>query len=139
MRQSRHSQFFDLVINYLQQIKHYKTFLSLSVYRSITILQSLSLLKGSSSSKLDLCEWILSQIYVGIQPISGVQAHQRFFVNYRFIVCPTIFRLHTTKACTNFPNLYSSAASSTIVSISYVLDGLLQCSKQTFNQGRCLC
>ena len=58
--------------------------------------------------------------YVGIYPISGVRAHQHFSVIYRFIVCPTIFHLHTTKVCTNFPNLYSSAASSTKVFISHV-------------------
>jgi hypothetical protein len=51
---------------------------------------------------------------------SGVRAHQRFSVYYRFIVCSTIFRLHTTKVCTNFSNLYGSAASSTEVSISHV-------------------
>ena len=51
---------------------------------------------------------------------SGARAHQRFSVYYRFIVCSTIFRLHTTKVCTNFSNLYGSAASLIEVSISHV-------------------
>ena len=102
MRQSHHNQLLDLVINYLQQVKHYKIFLSLSIYRSITTLQTLSLSEGLLSSKLELFVWILSRIILTYSQFWSQGPSTLLCVLYTSFVA-TIFHLHTVKGSTNFP------------------------------------